>query len=200
MSVVKTPRALVVLLITLMVGVAAAIAAHAALTSPDGAPGPGTAATPAATRPAAPLALEIPAIGLRSDGLISLGIGRDGGLEVPVKAETAGWFDLSPVPGDTGPAVIAGHINWRGKPGVFARLHELGPGTEVDVRRSDGRVAVFTVERVEEYAKKAFPTEKVYGNTDAPELRLITCGGEFDRATGHYVDNLVAYARLATLR
>jgi sortase (surface protein transpeptidase) len=189
-------RALVIGLVTLLVGTAAVIAVHAALTSPEVSAAP--AGTPAAA--AAPLALEIPAIGLRSDGLVSLGIGRDGALEVPAKAETAGWYDLSPVPGEPGPAVIAGHINWSGKPGVFARLHELKPGAEVDVHRTDGRVAVFTVQRVEEYAKKAFPTEEVYGNTDGPELRLITCGGEFNRTTGHYVDNLVAYAELTALR
>jgi sortase (surface protein transpeptidase) len=189
-------RTLVAALVTLVVGVAAVIAGHAALTSSKVS---GTRVE-TATRPAAPLALEIPAIGLRSDGLVGLGIGRDGALEVPAKAETAGWYDLSPVPGEPGPAVIAGHVNWSGTPGVFSRLHELEPGAEVDVHRTDGRVAVFTVERVEEYAKKAFPTEEVYGNTDGPELRLITCGGAFNRATGHYVDNLVAYARLTALR
>ncbi|OZM73425.1 class F sortase [Amycolatopsis antarctica] len=140
--------------------------------------------------------LEVPAIGVRTDRIIELGLQADGALEVPGDAVTAGWFDQSPTPGEVGPAVVAGHVDYRKVPGVFQRLKELTSGAEVVVHRADGTSAVFAVSRVEHYAKSEFPTEKVYGDTSGPELRLITCGGEFDSSSGNYEDNVVAYARL----
>ncbi|TWF76814.1 sortase family protein [Pseudonocardia hierapolitana] len=115
---------------------------------------------------------------------------------MPPDALTAGWFTLAPTPGSPGPAVIAGHVDYEGVPGVFQRLGELEPGDEVTVVRADGSTAVFSTYLVERFAKARFPTERVYGNTAGPELRLITCGGAFDTGTGHYHDNVVAYARL----
>jgi len=162
--------------------------------------GPVAPKEPVRDRTAVPLALSVPAIGVASDRLIDLGVDRDGALEVPGDAVTPGWFDLSPQPGDAGPTVIAGHVNYRGQDGVFARLGELDTGDEIVVRRADGRDAAFTAYKVERYAKADFPTELVYGNTDGPELRLITCGGAFDRGSGHYVDNVVAYARFTGFR
>jgi hypothetical protein len=48
--------------------------------------------------------------------------------------------------------------------------------------------------------KNAFPTKKVYGDIAFPGLRLITCGGAFNEATGHYVDNVIAYGHLVSSR
>lgn len=191
------------LLRALLVG--AAVAALAAC----GAPPPGIAAPaaapsapvksiapPAAASPTAPVALTVPALGVRTGQLLGLGIDPAGALEVPPDATTAGWFTLAPTPGSPGPAVIAGHVDYQGTPGVFQRLGELKPGEEVTVARADGSTAVFETYLVERYAKAQFPTERVYGNTAGPELRLITCGGAFDSGSGHYQDNVVAYARL----
>lgn len=98
-------------------------------------------------------------------------------------------------------AVLADHVDSRaGGPAVFFRLGELTVGDEVLIGRADGSTAVFAVERVARYPKDAFPTLEVYGDTDHAALRLITCGGAFDRATGHYVDNVVAFARLTDVR
>jgi hypothetical protein len=178
------------------------------------APGPvGPAAAPAATpaapvgsvpppapdaalAPSAPVGLAVPAIGVRVESLLALGIDAGGALEVPPDAASAGWFTLGPTPGARGPAVIAGHVDYAGEPGVFHRLADLAPGDEVTVPRADGSLAVFDTYRVERYAKSAFPTERVYGDTAGSELRLITCGGGFDTRSGHYSDNVVAYARL----
>jgi hypothetical protein len=143
-----------------------------------------------------PIGLAVPAIGVHTGPLLGLGIDEDGALEVPPDAATAGWFDLAPTPGARGPAVIAGHVDYAGVPGVFHRLGELAPGDEVIVTRADGTEAVFGTYRVDRYAKSEFPTELVYGDTDGPELRLITCGGPFDTRSGHYQANVVAYARL----
>jgi hypothetical protein len=151
---------------------------------------------PAAASPTAPVALDVPAIGIHTGPLLDLGIDATGALEVPPDGVTAGWFTLAPAPGSPGPAVIAGHADYEGVPGVFHRLGELEPGDEVTVTRADGSTATFSTYLVERYSRVRFPTERVYGNTAGPELRLITCGGAFDSGTAHHQDNVVAYARL----
>jgi sortase (surface protein transpeptidase) len=144
-----------------------------------------------------PAALEIPAIGVNTGRLVDLGLTKTGAMDVPDDAVTAGWFALSPVPGEPGPAVLAAHVDYKKVPGVFARLHELKVGDTAVVRRADGTPVRFVAYRVERFAKSAFPTQDVYGNTAGPELRLITCGGSFDQSSGHYRDNVVVFARLA---
>ncbi len=131
------------------------------------------------------------------DALEALAVDSSGVLTSPKEFEQAGWYADGTVPGDAGPAVIAGHVDSRTGPAVFFRLHELTPGAEVDVAR-DGQWLVFTVTAVERYPKARFPSEKVYGPTPGAELRLITCGGTFDPRQGAYRDNVVVYAVLAT--
>ncbi len=146
---------------------------------------------------ARPVALRIPSIDVPDVALVELGKQADGSLEVPADPADPGWFSPGPAPGQFGPAVIAGHVDGGGGPGVFYRLGELRPGSPVEVTREDGSTARFVVDKVERYAKDAFPTAAVYGDsTHRAELRLITCGGAFDDETGHYVDNVVAYAHL----
>lgn len=145
-----------------------------------------------------PRTLELPSIGAGSD-LMQVGLRVDGVLEVPPgnPGAPAAWYTGSPRPGDTGPAVILGHVNAEdGGPGVFANLRELKPGDEVRIQREDGSTAAFIVVFGEPYPKDAFPTGKVYGNTEGPELRLITCDG-YDPKTGTFEDNYVVYASLA---
>ncbi|GHB80512.1 hypothetical protein GCM10010331_80010 [Streptomyces xanthochromogenes] len=147
-----------------------------------------------------PTAITIPAIGVHHT-LLSLGQNSDGTLEVPPMSDVAapGWYRNSPVPGQVGPAVVLGHIDGTtGAKGVFYALGALRPGDTVDVTRDDGTVAVFRIDGVNTYAKDAFPTLTVYGNTTNSQLRLITCGGRFDRTTRHYLDNTVAYATLTS--
>ncbi len=106
----------------------------------------------------------------------------------------AGWLVDAPAPGQRGPAVIAGHVDSRDGPAVFYRLHELEPGDEVEVVQRDGDVLTFTVRSLRSFAKDHFPTELVYGPAPGPVLRLITCSGEVDPVSGHYVDNTVVFA------
>lgn len=147
---------------------------------------------------AAPLSIEIPAIGVSSP-LHALGLNPDGTLQVPSgeRYDEAAWFDGSPTPGETGPAVIEGHVTGLGfAPSVFFELGALRPGDVVEVDREDGSVAVFEVYATDVFAKDDFPTATVYGDTTAPELRLITCGGEYDANADSHIDNVVVFARL----
>jgi hypothetical protein len=195
-------------LAALVVGAALLLAACATV------PAAGPAAAPANPPPvgvAAPVpepkTINIPRIAAGGN-LIALGLAPDGTLAVPPVEQplVPAWWDGSPRPGAVGPAVITGHVDGGGRPGIFHRLDELAPGDRVEVGQAGGGVATFEVYRVEQYAKDAdaakvsgrpvFDHEAVYGNTRGPELRLITCGGPFRRGVGHYADNVVAFARL----
>jgi LPXTG-site transpeptidase (sortase) family protein len=140
-----------------------------------------------------PVALAIPAIGVQTS-LVGLGVTATGALQVPSTTSVAGWYTGSPRPGAIGSSVIAGHIDSYAGPGVFFSLSRLRPGDRVYVRRADGTLAVFRVTVVRSYTKDDFPTLAVYGPTPDAELRLITCGGTFDSATGSYLSNTVVYA------
>ncbi|WP_029433863.1 class F sortase [Blastococcus sp. URHD0036] len=162
--------------------------------------------TPAPASPsvpvAAPVSVSVPAIGVRSD-LMDLGLNDDGTVEVPPLAadDRAGWYEPGPEPGAVGPAVILGHVDSAEfGPGVFFDLGALTPGDEIEVTRADATVAVFAVDRVERHPKDEFPTIEVYGNTPDPQLRLITCGGDFDSSARSYLDNIVVFASLRETR
>ena len=146
-----------------------------------------------------PVSIDIPAIEVRST-LLHLGLTEEGTLQVPAPGPNyndAAWYRYSPTPGSLGSSVISGHVDSKAQgPSVFFNLGDLRPGDEVLVTRADGLVAVFEVDGVRHYPKDFFPTRLVYGNTDHAALRLITCGGPFDFATGHYVDNIVVFASL----
>ena len=158
--------------------------------------GSATAAATATTR-LAPTLISIPAIGVNST-LVRLGLTKDGTLDVPTEAMTAGWYTGSPVPGLVGPSVIAGHVHWSGVPAVFAHLADLRRGDRVTVSRSDGTTVIFAVDRVATYAKTQFPTGLVYGDIAYPGLRLITCGG-YDPVARAYEANVIVFAtRVAT--
>jgi len=168
---------------------AAAVAALPAPTGPIVAP-----PQPADPRPVSrPVSLTIPLIGV-STQLITLGLTGSGALAVPSSTAVAGWYTGSPRPGAIGSAIIVGHIDSLTGPGVFYRLPQLRPGDKVYVKRADGTLVEFRVTSVQTYLKDRFPTHAVYGPTPDPELRLITCGGAFDHATGHYLSNIVVYA------
>lgn len=145
----------------------------------------------------APTQVRLPSIEVSSP-LHPLGLAADGTLEVPSgeRYDEAAWYSGSPTPGEVGPTVIEGHVTGPGgRPSIFFELGALRAGDLVEVDREDGTTVTFEVYRVEQYAKDAFPTVAVYGPTPGPELRLITCGGEFDDAAGSHLDNTVAYAR-----
>lgn len=141
-----------------------------------------------------PVRVRIPAIGVDST-LQHLKTVR-GVLQPPTDPLRAGWWAGGPVPGEPGPAVIAGHLDSYTGPAVFIDLGALHPGDLVDVTRSDATTAVFVVDSVQTYEKSAFPSQAVYGPTPGSALRLITCGGTFDRAKQLYLANVVVFATL----
>jgi hypothetical protein len=145
---------------------------------------------------APPIAVDIPVIGVASP-IDPVHRNADGTIQVPAW-QRAGWWAEGPKPGQSGPAVVLGHVDSRHGPDVFYRLHELAPGDGVVITRADGSQVRFTVDRVERFPKETFPTEVVYAPTLDAGLRLITCGGAFLRSTGHYADNVVAFASAAT--
>lgn len=148
--------------------------------------------------PPLPVGVAIERIGLASQ-LVRLGLTDTGELQVPTGQyyDYAGWYQHGAIPGEAGSAVIAGHLDSETAPSVFHRLRDVVPGDVVLIDRADGSVVRFVVDRVEQYSKEDFPTSDVYGPTPDAQLRLITCGGAFDRDTGGYGDNLIVFASRA---
>ncbi|MBO3751622.1 class F sortase [Streptosporangiaceae bacterium NEAU-GS5] len=142
---------------------------------------------------AEPVSVEIPALGVRSR-LDRLKLDAARVLIPPADPAVAGWFSGGVRPGEPGPAVIAGHLDSRTGPGVFARLGQARPGQVVVIGLAGGGTARFRVDAVRTYPKNAFPTAEVYGPAPDPQLRLITCGGAFNQARGHYTDNVIVFA------
>ena len=145
-----------------------------------------------------PVTLLIPALGVGA-GLMRLGLQSNGTLQVPPDAMTPGWFTGAPAPGELGPAIIAGHVRWNGRAGIFADLERLRLEDRIIITRRNGTSAVFRVTRVSKFTKAQFPTDLVYGNIDHAGLRLITCDG-LDSSGRVYRDNLVVFATLVTIR
>jgi hypothetical protein len=143
-----------------------------------------------------PASIYIPGIQVRAK-IISLGLTPSGAAEVPSLTTPflTSWYDRGPTPGQPGTAVILGHVDSAHVgPAIFYNLGKLRPGALIDVTLEDGRTAVFRVYSTALYLKADFPTRAVYSYTSWPTLRLITCGGEFDKATGHYLGNIVVFA------
>lgn len=144
-----------------------------------------------------PTRVRIPSLGV-SARTLDLGI-DEGQVEVPGNASDTGWFTESVPPGAVGASVISGHVTYNG-PAVFLDLNQLGRGDRVEVDRSDGSTAIFAVQRLKTFPKDRFPTELVYGRTDKPTLRLITCGGRYDDTANDYDANVIAFATLVGSR
>jgi hypothetical protein len=146
----------------------------------------------------APTTIEIPRIGVNAK-IMSLGTNPDGTVQVPPldQADQAGWYEPGPSPGETGNAVIVGHVDSaKLGPAVFFDLGTLTAGDTITVRRADGQAATFRVDSVKSYPKTSFPTELVYGPSDRPSLRVVTCGGDFDRNAKSYLNNVIVFASL----
>ncbi|WP_329089857.1 MULTISPECIES: class F sortase [unclassified Streptosporangium] len=148
-----------------------------------------------------PRRLAIPKIGVLAP-LMALGVDSKREIQTPPlsRPNQAGWYKHGPIPGQQGPSVVLGHVNTKGGAAVFSRLKEIKRGDKIKVSRSDGSLAEFTVDGVEQVSKAAFPSKRVYGNTGEATLRLITCGGVYNSKTRHYTDNIIVYATLSKTR
>lgn len=175
----------------------------------DGPPQPATAAAAgrAATVATAdplpaspPVRVRVPSV--RIDAPVTrVGLDAEGWIEAPAPYDRnlAGWFTGAVTPGERGTAVVVGHVDVPAGRAVFYDLGALAPGKRVEIARTDGRTAVFTVYGIEVVPKDDFPAARVYGSTGAPELRLITCGGRYS-PDGGYESNVVVSARLTEVR
>lgn len=168
--------------------------------TPIATPPPSASAAPVvpALAASAPVRIRIDSIDVDSP-LHALGLNSDRSLQVPSgqRYDEAAWYEGSPTPGQVGPAVVEGHVTGSG--GVASVFYELGdvdPGDRVEVDREDGRTAIFAMDRIAQYPKAELPKIAVFGNSDRPELRLITCGGSYDPQTRRHQDNVVVYAHL----
>lgn len=143
-----------------------------------------------------PVSIDIPSIKVHAK-VISLGLNPDGTVAVPplTTPMVTGWYDKGPTPGEPGAAAILGHVDAdKVGPAVFYDLGNMRPGAKIFVQLSSGRTAIFETYSIALFAKAKFPTDRVFGYTSWPTLRLITCGGVFDPKTGHYLGNIVAFA------
>ncbi|GAB3645381.1 class F sortase [Glycomyces tarimensis] len=149
-----------------------------------------------------PLRVDAEAVGLHAP-LVDLGMSRQGEFEVPPLSQphVAGWFEDGSSPGEFGPTVLLGHVDTElSGPAVFFGLQSLDDGDRIELTREDGIVVAYEVTKVESYPKEELPYEEVFGIEREPVLRLITCGGRFDREVGDYTENLVVYATYADHR
>ncbi|MEV4892867.1 class F sortase [Nonomuraea sp. NPDC055795] len=151
-----------------------------------------------AAKKARPTRIKIPKIKVNAP-IGAVALDSKGALGVPslAKPNLTGWYRDSPVPGGIGPSIINGHVNTRKGPAVFNRLGELTKGDPIYVYRSDGKVTRFTVSGIEQVSKSTFPTNRVYGNTSDAQLRLVTCGGVYNKSAHSYADNVIVYATLS---
>jgi hypothetical protein len=178
--------------------VSAALVTAAPATAARPTPPPAATVTLSAATPApstAPVRLHVPSAGMDT-GLTGIDLDAAGALVPPSDNTLAGWYREGPAPGDAGPAVLTGHVDSVAGPAVFFRLRDVAVGDPVLVTRADGTTLRFTVTRVARFPKGAFPAAEVYGPTPDAQLRLITCGGVFDRSARSYQDNVVVFAAL----
>ncbi|MGW0117002.1 class F sortase [Streptomyces sp. NPDC003327] len=151
--------------------------------------------------PSEPVRLRIPETDVDTP-MTGLGLAANGSLDVPPAGDRnlAGWYEDGTTPGAKGTAIVAGHVDNADGPAVFYTLGALKKGHRIEVDRKDGRTAVFTIDAVEVYENDEFPDEKVYGERDRAEIRVITCGGGFSKKGGGYQGNVVAFGHLIGVR
>ncbi|MFD5429177.1 class F sortase [Streptomyces sp. NPDC127084] len=165
--------------------------------------GPGLSAADRAAHAlprSAPVRLRIPAIHVDAS-MTTLALDKKGSLQLPPPGSSnlAGWYARGPAPGEAGAAIVAGHVDTPTGQAVFYQLGALRKKSTIEITRQDRRTAVFSVDAVEVYAKRSFPSRKVYGGGSAPQLRIVTCGGGYRKSTG-YQGNLVVYASLVRVK
>ncbi|POX64774.1 class F sortase [Streptomyces sp. Ru62] len=167
---------------------------------------PGRAADPARLpRAANPLAeavpqrVDIPRLGVQAP-VVARGLDARGAVDPPPYDQpgVVGWYGAGPKPGAAGAALLVGHVDTETRPAVFYRLSTVQPGERVRVFRADGKVAEFTVDDVRVLPRDGFDARLAYGprKPGRAELRLITCGGSFDRVSRSYTANVVVSAYL----
>jgi hypothetical protein len=147
--------------------------------------------------PSPPTRIRIPEIRV-SAPITGISLDSSHRLQVPPLGDPnlAGWYQDGATPGSVGNAIFLGHVDNEHGRAVFYDLGALHKGDTVHIDRKDHRTAIFSIDAIQVFAKNAFPDKTVYGTTSRPEIRLITCGGGFSKAMGHYLGNVVVFAHL----
>ncbi|MEM9203560.1 MAG: class F sortase [Actinomycetota bacterium] len=140
-----------------------------------------------------PVGLTIDGINVSDVPIRDVGVEPNGEMEIPGATEV-GWYRWSPSPGREGSSVLAAHIAWNGRDGVFRNLDDLEVGDRFTVRYDDGTEREFEITEKGQYEKEELPFDRVFSKTGEPSVVLITCGGDFNRGLNSYQDNVVAYA------
>ncbi|WP_082232708.1 class F sortase [Halobacillus massiliensis] len=145
-----------------------------------------------------PSQVKIPAIDVDAP-IEKVGILENGQMGVPEGTETVGWFEPGTKPGQTGNAVLAGHVDSKKGPAVFFYLDQLAQGDEIIVTDEEGTELIYTVQRLESYPANDAPIDEIFGRTDKKNLNLITCTGTFNRQKGTHEERLVVYTELQSV-
>lgn len=140
-----------------------------------------------------PIGLTIDGIDIVDAPIVDVGVEPNGEMEIPGATEI-GWYRWSPTPGADGSSVLAAHIAWNGRDGVFRDLDDLEVGARFTVHYDDGTARGFMAVEKAQYAKEELPFDRVCSKVGEPSLVLITCGGDFNRGLNSYDDNVVVYA------
>jgi sortase (surface protein transpeptidase) len=141
-----------------------------------------------------PVRLQIPVLGV-SAAIVSVGVAADAGLGIPADPSVVGWWAGGGSPGQpSGATVLTGHIDSAvSGPGALFRLQDVRPGAMVIVT-AGGHTYRYVVQAIRAYSKTRLPAATIFDQQVTPRLVIVTCGGPFDADTGHYLDNIVAYA------
>jgi sortase (surface protein transpeptidase) len=140
--------------------------------------------------PAQRVGVEVTRVGLTAQSDMDL-------VPIDRAPQLAGWYCYSPAPGDLGPAVMVGHVDWAGAPGAFGQLAAARTGQRIEVTDRAGLVRAFTITGRQEVPKAAFPFDRVFADSPVAGLTLITCGGTFNHRARSYQDSIIVYARVA---
>jgi sortase A len=147
---------------------------------------------PAAHNYGLPVRLVVPKLGVNAP-IEYMGTTADGAMDVPVKVTEAGWYKYGPHPGDTGSAVIAGHLDGpKGEPGVFIHLNKLVVGDTFTVTDDTGKTTSFVVRQIRNYNQNDLPTE-VFQKADGVHVNLITCSGAWNKTQQRFQERLVVF-------
>ncbi|MGW3632943.1 class F sortase [Streptomyces sp. NPDC005122] len=148
---------------------------------------------------ARPQRVDIPSMGVRAP-VVARGLDTQGAIDPPPYEQpgVVGWYAAGVQPGSAGTALFVGHVDTETRPAVFYKLSAMRPGQTVRVMRDDGTVAEFTVDDVAVFPRDHFDAQQAYGprQSGRAELRLVTCGGTFDRTRRTYTANVVVSAYL----
>ncbi|AGZ42447.1 putative sortase family protein [Actinoplanes friuliensis DSM 7358] len=184
----------------------AAVVALASAPAPSSSSSSSSSSSPSSARPSpsrkaagevVPARLRIPAMKLDAT-VAAVGVdAKTGDFAVPPSVDRVGWYRFGPgMTADAGSIVVAGHVDSaaQGK-GAFFGLDKLSPGDPISLADADGVIREFEVIARERYAKTRIPLDRYFARDGATRLTLITCGGPFDKKTGHYRDNIVVTAQ-----